>query len=344
MLARAASADKTRPCASAAAADDRGMPTTTHVDPRLDLFAEIDRLRRERKAVILAHYYQDPDIQDLADHLGDSLELAKRARDAKDAEVILFCGVHFMAETAKIVNPSKIVVIPDLDAGCSLAEQCPADQLRAWKQRHPEHVVVMYINCSAATKAESDIICTSSNAERVIRSVPADRPILFGPDKNLGAFLIKKTGRPMDLWPGACMVHETFSSLKIAALKAKHPDAKFIAHPECEDHVLQLADFVGSTSKLLEFVQQDSGRRYIVGTETGILHTMKKHAPHKELIAVPYEDRTAACQGCNSCPHMKLNTLEKIYLALRDLRPRIEMPEELRLRALRPLERMLALG
>ena len=321
------------------------MPATqSPVDPSLDLFAEIDRLKRERKAVILAHYYQDPDIQDLADHLGDSLELAKRARDAKDAEVILFCGVHFMAETAKILNPSKTVVIPDLDAGCSLAEQCPADQLRAWKQRHPDHYVVMYINCSAATKAESDIICTSSNAERVIRSVPEGRPILFGPDKNLGAFLQKKIGRPMDLWPGACMVHETFSSQKIAALKAKHPDAKFIAHPECEDHVLQLADFVGSTSKLLEFVQRDAGHKYIVGTETGILHTMHKAAPQKELIPVPYEDRSAACQGCNQCPFMKLNTLEKIYLALRDLQPRIEMAEELRERARVPLERMLALG
>jgi quinolinate synthase len=321
------------------------MPTVSStIDPRLDLFAEIERLKGERNAVILAHYYQDPDIQDLADHLGDSLELAKRARDAKQAEVILFCGVHFMAETAKIVNPKKIVVIPDLEAGCSLAEQCPADKLRAWKARHPEHYVVMYINCSAATKAESDVICTSSNAERVIRSVPEGRPILFGPDKNLGAFLVKKTGRPMDLWPGACMVHETFSSQKIAALKAKNPDAKFIAHPECEDHVLLLADFVGSTSKLLEFVQKDAGTKYIVGTETGILHTMHKAAPTKELIPVPYEDRSAACQGCNSCPHMKRNTLEKIYLALRDLRPRIEMPETLRLRALAPLERMLALG
>ena len=321
------------------------MPTASStIDPTLDLFAAIDQLRRERKAVILAHYYQDPDIQDLADHLGDSLELAKRARDAKDAEVILFCGVHFMAETAKIVNPSKIVIIPDLEAGCSLAEQCPADQLRAWKQKHPDHAVVMYINCSAATKAESDIICTSSNAERVIRSIPEGKPILFGPDKNLGAFLSKKTGRQMDLWPGACMVHETFSAMKIAALKAKHPDAKFIAHPECEDHVLQLADFIGSTSKLLEFVQKDAGAKYIVGTETGILHTMKKAAPHKTLIEVPYEDRTAACQGCNACPHMKRNTLEKIYLALRDLRPRIEMPEALRVRALLPLQRMLALG
>jgi quinolinate synthase len=321
------------------------MPSVVpNVDPQCDLFAEIDRLRRQRKALILAHYYQDPDIQDLADHLGDSLELAKRARDARDAEVILFCGVHFMAETAKILNPSKVVVIPDATAGCSLAEQCPADQLRAWKARHPDHYVVMYINCSAATKAESDIICTSSNAERVIRSVPEGRPILFGPDKNLGAFLRRKTGRAMDLWPGACMVHETFSAQKIAALKARHPDAKFIAHPECEEHVLQLADFVGSTSRLLEFVRTDAGRKYIVGTETGILHTMHKAAPDKELIPVPYEDRTAACQGCNSCPHMKKNTLEKIFLALRDLQPRIELPDDLRRRALLPLERMLALS
>ena len=315
----------------------------TAIDPGLDLFAEIDRLRKARNAVILAHYYQDPDIQDIADHLGDSLELAKRARDTK-AEVIVFCGVHFMAETAKIVNPQKTVVLPDLEAGCSLADACPAPQLRAWKQRHPEHYVVMYINCSAATKAESDVICTSSNAEKIIRAVPADRPILFGPDKNLGAFLVKKTGRQMDLWPGTCMVHETFSAQKIAALKARHPAAKFIAHPECEDHVLALADFVGSTSKLLEFVQKDSGRQYIVGTEMHILHTMHKAAPGKDLIPVPYEDRTAACQGCNSCPHMARNTLDKIYLALRDLQPRIEMAEDLRLRALRPLQRMLELS
>lgn len=315
----------------------------TAIDPGLDLFAAIDRLRKERNAVILAHYYQDGDIQDLADHLGDSLELAKRARDTK-AEVILFCGVHFMAETAKILNPKKTVILPDLEAGCSLADACPAPLLRAWKQQHPDHFVVMYINCSAATKAESDMICTSSNAEKIIRSVPAGRPILFGPDKNLGAFLAKKTGRQMDLWPGACMVHETFSAQKIAALKARHPDAKFIAHPECEGHVLQLADFVGSTSKLLEFVQQDAGAKYIVGTERNILHTMQKAAPQKQLIEVPFEDRTAACQGCNRCPHMQRNTLEKIYLALRDLQPRIEMAEDLRRRALVPLQRMLDLS
>ena len=329
--------------------DDPGMtsalpPDVGAIDPTLDLFEEVDRLRAERKAVILAHFYQDPDIQDIADHLGDSLDLAKRARDAHDAEVILFCGVHFMAETAKILNPSKTVLLPDAAAGCSLAEQCPPDQLRAWKAKHPDHYVVMYINCSAGTKAEADMICTSSNAEKVIGSVPKDRPILFGPDKNLGAFLMKKTGRQMDMWPGACMVHETFSAQKIISLKAQHQGAQFIAHPECEDHVLMLADFVGSTSKLLQFVAEDEGRKYIVGTETGILHTMKKQAPHKELIPVPFEDRTAACQGCNSCPHMKLNTMEKIYLALRDLQPRIEMEETLRERARLPLERMLAIS
>jgi quinolinate synthase len=331
-----------RLCARVSVAHDL-RPMTAAIDPSLDLFAEIDRLRKERNAVILAHYYQDPDIQDIADHLGDSLELAKRARDTK-ADVILFCGVHFMAETAKILNPGKVVVLPDLEAGCSLADACPADQLRAWKQKHPDHFVVMYINCAAATKAESDLICTSSNAEKMIRSIPEDRPILFGPDKNLGAFLSKKLGRKMDFWPGTCMVHETFSAQKIAALKAKHPDAKFIAHPECEDHVLALADYVGSTSKLLEFVQKDAGQKFIVGTEINILHTMHKAVPSKQLIAVPYEDRTAACQGCNACPHMKRNTLEKIYLALRDLKPRIEMDETMRLRALKPLQRMLELS
>ena len=313
------------------------------MDPGLDLFEAIDRLRKERNAVILAHYYQDPDIQDIADHLGDSLDLAKRARDT-DADVILFCGVHFMAETAKILNPTKTVLLPDLEAGCSLADACPADQLRAWKQQHPDHYVVMYINCSAATKAESDMICTSSNAEKIIAAVPEDRPILFGPDKNLGAFLAKKSGRQMDLWPGTCMVHETFSAQKIAALKAQHPGAKFIAHPECEDHVLQLADYVGSTSKLLAYVQEDGAAKYIVGTETGILHTMKKAAPDKELIPVPYEDRTAACTGCNQCPHMKLNTLEKIYLALRDNEPQLQMDPELLERARVPLDRMLAIS
>ena len=314
------------------------------IDPALDLFAEIDVLRKERKAIILAHYYQDPDIQDIADFLGDSLDLAKKARDAKDVDVILFCGVHFMAETAKILNPSKTVILPDINAGCSLADSCPADQLRAWKKKNPDHYVVTYINCSAATKAESDIICTSSNAVQIIEAVPEDRPILFAPDKNLGAWLMKKTGRKMDLWPGTCMVHETFSEKKILEIKARHPDAKFVAHPECEDHVLRFADFVGSTRSLLEFVRDDDARKFIVGTESGILHTMRKSAPGKTLLEVPYEDRTAACTGCNQCPHMKLNTLEKIYLALRDLKPEIHMDEELRKQAAEPLKRMLALS
>jgi len=315
----------------------------TAIDPTIDLFEEIDRLREERKAVILAHYYQDPDIQDLADHLGDSLDLARRARDEADAEVILFCGVHFMAETAKILNPAKTVILPDLEAGCSLADSCPADQLRAWKERHPDHYVVTYINCSAATKAESDIICTSSNAEKIIHSVPADRPILFAPDRNLGAWLAKKTGRAMDLWPGTCIVHETFSERAILDMKAKHPDAKFIAHPECEDPILRHADFVGSTRKLLEFVQNDPADTFIVGTESGILHTMAKAAPDKELIPAPVENK-GACTSCNQCPHMKLNTIEKIYLALRDLKPAIEMDDTLIERARLPLDRMLAVS
>lgn len=315
----------------------------TLVDPRLDLFEEIERLKRERNAVILAHYYQDPDIQDLADFLGDSLDLARRARDQHEAEVILFCGVHFMAETAKILNPSKIVVVPDLEAGCSLADACPGKALRAWRRLHPDHLVVSYINCSAEAKAASDIICTSSNAEAVIGSLPADRPILFAPDRNLGAWLMRRTGRKMDLWPGTCVVHVTFSERRILELKARHPDARFIAHPECEDHVLRHADFVGSTRKLLDFVQKDSARTFIVGTEKGILHTMRKAAPGKELIEAPVENR-GGCTACSECPHMKRNTLEKIYLALRDLRPRIEMDEQLRRAAARPLERMLRIA
>ena len=317
--------------------------TQTAIDPALDLFEEIERLKQDRKAVILAHYYQDPDIQDVADHLGDSLDLARRARDAHDAEVILFCGVHFMAETAKILNPTKTVVLPDLDAGCSLAEACPADALRAWRAEHPEHWVVTYINCSAATKSESDIICTSSNAEQVLRSVPADRPILFAPDRNLGAYLSKQTGRAMDLWPGSCMVHVTFSERRVVELKTRNPDARFIAHPECEPQVLRHADFIGSTRKLLEYVEQaPAGSRLIVGTESGILHTMRRAAPHVELIGAPVESN-GACEACSECPHMKLNTLEKVYLALENLEPRIELDEELRRRAELPLQRMLAL-
>ncbi|MCC6671180.1 MAG: quinolinate synthase NadA [Planctomycetes bacterium] len=317
--------------------------TTTSIDPRLDLFAEIQRLKRQQRALVLAHYYQEPDIQDVADALGDSLDLARRARDARDVDVIVFCGVHFMAETAKILNPGKIVVVPDLEAGCSLAESCTGPALAEWRKRHPEHYVVSYINTTAAAKAESDIICTSSNAEQIVRAVPADRPILFAPDKNLGAWVAKKTGRAMDYWPGTCMVHVTFSERKVIELKAKHRGAKFIAHPECEPEVLRHADFIGSTKRLLEYVVQDPCRTFIVGTEEGILHTMRKAAPGKELIEAPTENH-GGCKACSECPHMKRNTLEKVYLCLRDLRPRIELDEGLRRRALVPLERMLALS
>jgi len=312
------------------------------IDPSLDLFEEIERLKVERKAVILAHYYQEPDLQDIADVLGDSLVLAQEARKATEAEVILFLGVHFMAETAKILCPDKTVVLPDLEAGCSLAEACPADKLAAWKADHPDHVVVTYINSSAATKAESDWICTSSNAKKVVEAIPADKPILFAPDQNLGAWLSKELSRPMDLWPGSCIVHETFSERKIIELKVQMPGAELIAHPECEDHVLRHADFVGSTSKLLERVEKGEAESFIVATETGILHEMQKRAPGKTLVPAPVEDRNE-CTGCQECPHMKLNTLEKAYLALRDLHPRIELDEDLRRRALIPLERMLAL-
>ena len=308
-----------------------------------DVFDEITRLKQERRALILAHYYQDPDIQDIADALGDSLDLAKRARDASDVDVILFCGVHFMAETAKILNPTKTVILPDVNAGCSLADSCPGDRLAAWRAEHPDHYVVSYINCSAAAKAASDIICTSSNAERIIRAAPADRPILFAPDRNLGRWLMEKTGRHMDLWPGSCMVHVTFSERKILALKASHPQAKFIAHPECEPHILRHADFVGSTRRLLEFVRDDVGDEFIIGTESGILHTMAQAAPGKRLIQAPVEN-TGGCAACSDCPHMKLNTIEKVHAALRDLQPRIELDEDLRRRAEIPLQRMLAVG
>lgn len=314
------------------------------IDPTLDLFAEIETLKRERKAVILAHYYQDADIQDIADFLGDSLDLARRARDVEEAEVILFAGVHFMAETAKILNPNKTVILPDLDAGCSLADSCPADELRAWKAKHPDHYVVTYINCSAATKAESDIICTSSNAEKIIASVPEGRPILFAPDRNLGAWMQRKTGREMDLWPGTCQVHITFSERKLMGLMAQHPDAKFIAHPECEDEILRHAAFVGSTKRLLDFVQTDPSTKFIIGTEAGIIHTMKQAAPDKELIRAPVVEEGTGCVACGECPHMKLNTIEKIYFALRDLEPRIELDAELIAKARLPLDRMLAVS
>jgi quinolinate synthase len=312
---------------------------TLPIDPSLDLEDEIRRLKHERNAVILAHYYQEDEIQDLADHLGDSLQLAQAAKKTT-ADVILFCGVHFMAETAKILNPDRIVVVPDLAAGCSLADGCPADRFRAWRQKHPDAVSITYINCSAEVKAESDYICTSSNAEKIVRAVPEGREILFAPDRNLGRWLAERTGRPMLLWQGSCIVHETFSLRKIIALQEQHPDAKLIAHPECEEPILRLAAFIGSTTALLKYTISDDARSYIVATESGIVHQMRKASPHKEFIEGPPE---GAC-ACNECPFMRLNTLEKVYLALRDLKPRIEMSASLRERARVPIDRMLALS
>ena len=314
-------------------------PAQAPIDPRLDLEEEIRRLKRERNAVLLAHYYQENEIQDLADFLGDSLQLAQQAKKTT-ADVILFAGVHFMAETAKILNPTKIVVVPDLAAGCSLADGCPADRFRAWRAKHPDAVSITYINCSAEVKAESDYICTSSNAEKIVRAIPEDKEILFAPDRNLGRWLIEKTGRPMRLWQGSCVVHETFSERKIVALRERHPDAKLIAHPECEEPILRMADYIGSTTALLKYTISDTAKKYIVATESGIVHQMRKASPDKEFIEGPPEGNCA----CNECPFMKMNTLEKVYLALRDLSPRIEMPVPLRERARVPIDRMLALS
>lgn len=306
----------------------------------LDLDAEIARLKKERNAVLLAHYYQDSEIQDMADFIGDSLQLAQAAKKS-DADVILFAGVHFMAEVAKIVNPSRTVLVPDMKAGCSLADGCPAPQVRAWKSRYERPFLISYINCSAEVKAESDLICTSSNAEKMVMSVPSDRTLLFAPDKNLGRYLIKKTGRAMELWPGSCIVHETFSLKRVVELKRKHPDAKIIAHPECEEPVLEESDFIGSTAALLNFVQNDDAQTYVVATESGIIHQMKKACPDKTFIAGPPESESCSC---NECPFMRLNTPEKIYQALRDLTPELTMDEGLRQRASLPIERMLELS
>lgn len=305
----------------------------------LDLDAEIRRLKIERNAIVLAHYYQESEIQDLADFIGDSLALAQQAKKAQ-ADVILFAGVHFMAETAKILNPTRTVLVPDMKAGCSLADGCPVDRFRAWKARYPGAVVVSYINCTAEVKAESDYICTSSNAVKIVNAIPADRQVLFAPDKNLGRFVMKQTGRDLVLWPGTCIVHETFSERKLIGLKQKHPEAKIIAHPECEEPLLEMADYIGSTLQLLNYVENDNAQAFIVATESGILHQMKKRAPNKLLIAAP---PVANC-ACNECPFMRLNTPEKVYLALRDLQPELVMAEALRSRALVPIERMLALS
>jgi len=309
------------------------------IDVQLDLFEEIRQLKREKNALILAHYYQEPDIQDIADYVGDSLGLAQEAAKTQ-ADMIVFAGVHFMAETAKILNPNKKVVIPDLKAGCSLSDSAPPALFKAFKDKHPEHKVISYINCSAEIKALSDVICTSSNAEHIVNDFPKDQPLIFAPDKNLGAFLNKKTGRNMLLWNGACMVHEIFSLEKIIKLKHRHQDALFIAHPECESSVLDIADFIGSTTGLLNYTKKSTSKVFIVATESGILHQMEKASPDKTFIPAPPNNSCA----CNECPYMKLNTLEKLYLCLKYELPAIQMEESLRLAAKKPMDKMLEIS
>jgi quinolinate synthase len=329
-------------------------PAAVSAEPRTkdELRAEIARLSAARKAVILAHYYQEADIQDVADFVGDSLQLAQQAAKT-GAEVIAFAGVHFMAETAKILNPGKRVVIPDLDAGCSLDESAPAAEFEKWVKSHPGHVVVSYINCSAAVKALSDVICTSSNAEKVVRSIPEDTPILFAPDQHLGAWLIKKTGRKMTLWPGRCMVHDAFDVANLQALIDKHPDAEVIAHPECPADVLELADYVGSTSGLIARVKSDPTKTYVLGTEAGILHEIHRQVPEAHVIPLPpsrsnvlsvaTEGREHGC-ACAVCPHMKKNTLRKLWLCLRDMKPEIDVAPDVAAKARRSVERMLEIS
>jgi quinolinate synthase len=318
--------------------DTRGF-LDIQINPELDLFSEIERLKKEKNAVILAHYYQEPDIQDVADYIGDSLGLAQKA-EKTEADIIVFAGVHFMAETAKILNPSKKVLLPDFKAGCSLADSAPPDLFKKFKDRYPDHIVISYINCSAEIKALSDIICTSSNAQKIVESLPADQKIIFAPDKNLGAYLVKKTGRDMVLWNGACMVHEIFSLEKITKLKIRHPEAKLIAHPECEEPILKIADYIGSTTGLLKYSQTDSATTYIVATETGILHQMQKANPTKTFIPAPPTNNCA----CNDCPHMKLNTLEKLYLCMKYEMPELVMEDNLRMAARKPIDRMLEIS
>ncbi len=297
---------------------------------------EIQRLRKEKNAVILAHYYQVPEIQDIADYIGDSLGLAQQAQETT-ADIIVFAGVHFMAETAKILNPEKKVLIPDMDAGCSLADGCPPDDFRRFKEEHPDHTVISYINCSAGIKVLSDVICTSSNAKAIVDSFPQDAKLIFAPDKNLGAYINDVTGRNMVLWDGTCQVHDILKTEEVIRLKMAHPDAMLIAHPECQAPILALADYVGSTTGLLQFTRKDSARKYIVATETGILHQMKKASPDKEFIIVPTDETCS----CNDCPYMKLNTLQKIYLCLRDEKPELLLDESVIEKALLPMQRML---
>lgn len=307
------------------------MPTGT------DLRAEIDRLRQERNAVILAHYYQKPELQDLADFVGDSLELSRKAADT-DAEVIAFCGVKFMAETAKILSPEKIVVLPDMEAGCSLEDSCPPEKFAAFRAQHPDHIALTYINCSTEVKALSDIIVTSSSAEKILSQIPRDQPVIFGPDRHLGGYLNRKFGRDMLLWPGVCIVHEAFSERELLKLMEQHPDAPVAAHPECPPHIVDHADIVGSTSAILQYAKTFAGDTLIVATEPHIIHQMQKALPHKTFIGAPGADGNC---NCNICPYMALNNLEKLYLCLRDLTPRVEIEEGLRIKAKASLDRML---
>jgi quinolinate synthase len=319
---------------------DRPATALQGLDPTLDLEAEIARLRRERNAVILAHYYQEGEIQDIADFVGDSLDLSRKAAETK-ADVIVFCGVKFMAEVAKILSPDKTVLLPDLDAGCSLESSCPPAAFAAWRAKHPGHASLTYINCSAEVKALSDIIVTSSNAEAIIRQIPEDQPILFAPDRHLGAYLARKTGRNMVLWPGTCIVHEQFSERELVKLRVRHPNAKLAAHPECPEPILAMADHIGSTASLIKYVSEAPEDEFIIATESNIIHQMQKRVPHKHFIPAPGMDESCSC---NTCPFMALNTMEKLYLCLANMRPVIELDEKLRLAALKPLRRMLEMS
>ena len=306
---------------------------------KANIVEQIMALKKEKNAVLLAHYYQIPEIQDIADYIGDSLGLAQQAKQS-DADMIVFAGVHFMAETAKILNPSSKVVLPDLDAGCSLADSCPPDDFARFKEKYPDHVVISYINCSAAIKTMSDVICTSSNAVKIVESFPPDQKIIFAPDKNLGGYINQLTGRNMVLWNGTCQVHDLLTAEAVIKLKADNPDAKLIAHPECKAAVLALADFTGSTTALLNFTKNDSSKRFIVATETGILHQMKKESPDKEFLIVPAD---STC-SCNDCPYMKLNTLPKILACMRDEKPEILLSDEVIREARKPIDRMLEIS
>ncbi|MGK7932046.1 MAG: quinolinate synthase NadA [Microcystaceae cyanobacterium] len=304
-----------------------------------DLFSAIEELKKDLNAVILAHYYQDPDIQDIADYIGDSLGLSQQAAQTQ-ADVIVFAGVHFMAETAKILNPHKLVLLPDLDAGCSLADSCPPQEFAAFKAQYPNHIVISYINCTAEIKAMSDIICTSSNAVKIVEQIPLEQPIIFAPDRNLGRYVMEQTGRELVLWQGSCIVHETFSERQIVQLKIKHPNAEIIAHPECEVNVLNHANYIGSTTALLKYSQQSDRDTFIVATEPGIIHQMAKDAPHKRFIPAPSVNNC----NCNECPYMRLNTLEKLYLAMQQKTPEITLPLDIQQAALKPIQRMLELS